>query len=254
MHTVGRAGRLALLIAVDVAVLVACRPHPLRTVRHLRNFNEWVALGGADRAGVELARLGLWLVALWLLIGLLAAVAVATPGRLGHLGVLVSGRFLPVALRTFVAGSIGLGVTLAPAVAGASAAVHTPAGATSTTATTTRATSTTATTTRATSTSAASPVAARAVPARPVAARPAGASGPRADVPWPQSGDDVIVAPGDCLWVIAAHRLGGAPDNAAIDAEWHRWYRANSHIVGTDPGVIHPGQHLQAPPPRGRSS
>jgi hypothetical protein len=62
------------------------------------------------------------------------------------------------------------------------------------------------------------------------------------------SSGHVTVQPGDCLWLIAARRLGPQASAAQIDAEWPRWYAANEGVVGADPGLIRPGQVLHAPP------
>jgi nucleoid-associated protein YgaU len=58
------------------------------------------------------------------------------------------------------------------------------------------------------------------------------------------------VRPGDSLWAIASHALlheGTAATDAAVAAEWPRWYAANRHVVGPDPDLIRPGQVLQPP-------
>ncbi|MDQ6658280.1 MAG: LysM peptidoglycan-binding domain-containing protein, partial [Actinomycetota bacterium] len=57
----------------------------------------------------------------------------------------------------------------------------------------------------------------------------------------------VVVRPGDSLWLIAADQLGQGADDATIDAQWRRWYRANRSVIGFDPDLIQPGQHLRAP-------
>lgn len=68
---------------------------------------------------------------------------------------------------------------------------------------------------------------------------------------------EVVVRPGDSLWTIAATALGPGADNAAVAAHWQRIHRLNRRVVGTDPDVIQPGQHLALPsrptPPRGES-
>ncbi|GEP38740.1 hypothetical protein NPS01_24030 [Nocardioides psychrotolerans] len=67
----------------------------------------------------------------------------------------------------------------------------------------------------------------------------------------------VVVQPGDSLWEIAATALGPGADPAAVSAHWQRIHQLNRHVVGADPDVIHPGQHLAMPsrptPPRGES-
>jgi LysM repeat protein len=57
----------------------------------------------------------------------------------------------------------------------------------------------------------------------------------------------IVVSPGDSLWRLAAERLDPAASDAEITATWHRLYRANRAVVGSDPDLIEPGQRL-APP------
>jgi nucleoid-associated protein YgaU len=58
-----------------------------------------------------------------------------------------------------------------------------------------------------------------------------------------------VVRPGECLWSIAADRLGPRATDAEIAAEWPRWYRANRALIGPDPGLLLVGQRLRAPHP-----
>lgn len=58
--------------------------------------------------------------------------------------------------------------------------------------------------------------------------------------------DRVLVRPGDCLWTIAADRLGPGADSRAIAQAWPRWFGANRHLIA-DPDLIYPGQLLGAP-------
>ena len=79
-------------------------------------------------------------------------------------------------------------------------------------------------------------------------------------MPWPATSSpalgsgDVVVRPGDCLWLIAAHRLGPHPSAHHVADESRRWYHANAAVIGTDPGLIHPGQRLHQPTEKGRPS
>jgi LysM repeat protein len=75
-------------------------------------------------------------------------------------------------------------------------------------------------------------------PARPL--RPTPAANPAAD--------RYVVEPGDCLWRIAAQRLGPGATNQAIDSAWRAIYAANRADVGDDPNLIHPGLVLTLPP------
>ncbi len=56
-----------------------------------------------------------------------------------------------------------------------------------------------------------------------------------------------VVVPGDSLWSIAAHRLGAGASDAAVAAEWPRWYAANADVIGGDPDLVLPGQELVVP-------
>lgn len=63
----------------------------------------------------------------------------------------------------------------------------------------------------------------------------------------PLDGAGVTVRPGDSLWRIAARHLPAGASDAEIAAAWPLWYEANRTVIGSDPGLIHPGQVL-APP------
>lgn len=62
-----------------------------------------------------------------------------------------------------------------------------------------------------------------------------------------QQDGSVVVRPGDSLWAIAASRLPAGATDAQIAQEWPRWYAENLDVVGTDPGLILPGQVLRQP-------
>ncbi|WP_426298616.1 LysM peptidoglycan-binding domain-containing protein [Arthrobacter sp. R-11] len=86
---------------------------------------------------------------------------------------------------------------------------------------------------------------------RPPVAEP-GLVGPRitraaqqADSP---SAKEVVVLRGDSLWSIAARDLGPMASDVEIARHWPKWYAANKEAIGDDPGLIVPGQILQAPP------
>jgi hypothetical protein len=59
---------------------------------------------------------------------------------------------------------------------------------------------------------------------------------------------EVVVRRGDCLWDLAAARLGPAATAAEISAEWRRWYQTNRAVIGPDPDRLRPGQRLRPPP------
>jgi nucleoid-associated protein YgaU len=100
-----------------------------------------------------------------------------------------------------------------------------------------------------TPTSGASPPVVVVTPARPPPPPPTAPppTAPSQPAP-PAAADRYVVRAGDCLWRIAANRLGGRPTNRAIDLEWRRIYRANRAVIGPDPNLIHPGTALSLPP------
>ncbi|MEV8147146.1 LysM domain-containing protein [Arthrobacter sp. NPDC080073] len=59
---------------------------------------------------------------------------------------------------------------------------------------------------------------------------------------------EVVVRRGDSLWSIAARQLGPMASDVDIALHWPKWYTANRHVIGDDPGFLVPGQILQPPP------
>lgn len=57
----------------------------------------------------------------------------------------------------------------------------------------------------------------------------------------------IVVRPGDTLWAIAARTLPEGGDDADVARECARWYAANRAVIGDDPDLIHPLQHLTPP-------
>lgn len=57
----------------------------------------------------------------------------------------------------------------------------------------------------------------------------------------------VVVQPGDTLWSIAAADLPPGASAALVTAHWHTVYAANRAVIGSDPDLIEPGQHLHLP-------
>lgn len=61
---------------------------------------------------------------------------------------------------------------------------------------------------------------------------------------------DVVVKPGDTLWAIAARSLPAGSGDADIAAACADWYATNRAVIGDDPDLIHPLQHLSPPLPK----
>ena len=64
----------------------------------------------------------------------------------------------------------------------------------------------------------------------------------------PSAPHDVVVAPGDCLWRLAAASLPPRATDTEIAVRWHRIYQLNRAVIGADPDLIQPGQRLRLPP------
>ncbi len=245
----------AIVMGIDAAALTCFSPHWAALAGDLAAPHSWVARVGADHAAITLGCAALWSVALWLAIGFAAVLAAAIPGRVGRTSRYVARQMLPKALLRTVAGAVGLGVLIAPIAADA----HAIAG------------------------TASAPGVSNAQP-RPDWPTDASAL-PRTQVGWPtdrppaaqphvptptlpssppprhahrvepgstgtasSTGREVLVEPGDSLWLISAHRLGPDATPTEIAAEWPRWYAQNRQVIGTDSSLIRPGETLHAPP------
>ena len=57
----------------------------------------------------------------------------------------------------------------------------------------------------------------------------------------------VVVKPGDTLWAIAARSLPAGVGDTQITEACARWYAVNRSVIGDDPDLIHPSQHLTPP-------
>jgi nucleoid-associated protein YgaU len=57
----------------------------------------------------------------------------------------------------------------------------------------------------------------------------------------------IEVRRGDTLWAIAARSLSDDASDAEIAAATARWHRANRDVIGDDPDLIFPAQHLTPP-------
>jgi hypothetical protein len=65
--------------------------------------------------------------------------------------------------------------------------------------------------------------------------------------PAPPAHGGVLVHPGDSLWSIASRHLPSNATDQEVTAAWHRLYRHNRAVVGGDPDLLRPGQHLVLP-------
>lgn len=69
----------------------------------------------------------------------------------------------------------------------------------------------------------------------------------RSDSTKTDIGAAYVVQTGDSLWRIAANHLKpNATDNEIANAV-RDWHQLNSDVIGTDPNLIHPRQHLKEP-------
>ena len=55
------------------------------------------------------------------------------------------------------------------------------------------------------------------------------------------------MAQGDTLWGLAAARLPGGATNAKVAEAWPTWWAANRAVIGDNPNLLLPGQHLLPP-------
>ena len=247
MNAGRRIPAVSALATGDLAALVTLRPDG-DLAGKITAPHAWVSEAGADGAAITLAGAALWCVALWLGIGLLAAVATALPGGCGRLARTLARVLLPAAVYRVVAGAASLGVLLAPVAAGAAEAGP-------------------STNIAATSTSAPpipTPTWPTDPPTLPIPGWPTSTTapgGPAVATPRPdarpphaarstQQGH-VVVRTGDSLWGIAANQLGRDSTPARTAAAWPRWYAANRAVIGADPDLIKPGQRLAPPAPTG---
>jgi hypothetical protein len=252
---------LASLVIVDAVGLVLLFPHWAELARDVAAPHRWLERVGADRSAITLGTAALWLVALWLAIGLAALALTTAPGRVGRGASELARQLLPAVVMRAVAGAAGIGVLIAPIAAGAETASNGPgtAGAAATAqmlpSWPTDAGSLPAirigwpTDRAARPASEQPPIPTPSLPMSPAPDPPA-SDHARAAIPAPDPSTlqtDVLVRPGDSLWLIAAQRLGPDCSEAEIADAWPRWYAANERAIGPDPSVIQPGQVLHAP-------
>lgn len=202
-----------LAVAADATVLVTLRPLPAELAHRLAHPRRWADTAGLDTVAGTLAGAALWLLAAWVAVGLVTALAGRLPGITGTAARRISAVALPRALYRAAAGAAGLGVLLSPAVATAGASLAVPP------------------------------------PLPPSESSPAAAELPAPQLPVArvQTPRTVTVRPGDSLWAIAAARLGANPAPARVAAAWPRWFATNRAVIGADPDHLVPGEVLKAP-------
>src|SRR6266516_4545938 len=114
---------LASLVIVDAVALVLLFPHWAELARDVAAPHSWLERVGADRVAIRLGTAALWLVALWLAIGLAALAVTTAPGRVASQ---LARQLLPAVVIRAVAGAAGIGVLIAPVAADAEAASNVP--------------------------------------------------------------------------------------------------------------------------------
>jgi hypothetical protein len=87
-------------------------------------------------------------------------------------------------------------------------------------------------------------------PPLPVPARPVGTAQSGGQV-HPQT--HLVVHPGDTLWHLAATRLRTSASPRDVATLVENLHRHNRKVIGPDPDLIRPGQHLAVPPRAHRS-
>jgi resuscitation-promoting factor RpfA len=225
MRTDRSAARALTLAAVDAVAVWRLWPD-LTALRHdLAHPQAWVDRVGGDNASFALAAAALWLVGLWLAVGLSAALVSNAPGALGAVARRFARFALPQVLYRTAAGAAGLGVLLTPITAGAQTPHH---GAYQ------------------------PPLPTPTLPTSSIPAPTLPASVlPESPAPLPalhqNLATDVVVRPGDSLWSVAAAHLAPGASATRVAASWPRWYTANRAQIGSDPDHITPGQVLHAP-------
>lgn len=203
-------------------VLVLIRAHPVAIGHRLFATAAWQRTD-PDAVLADASATLLWLTAGWLAVGIIATLLASIPGAAGRLFGTVSRLLLPAALRRVVAGSVGLGVLLAPIPAAVAGPNPAPRGS-----------------------GAADLARGSAAAGLPAPVWPGAAGTQQRDNPPPRQ-HAVRVRAGDSLWLIAARRLGRDAEPADVAASWPRWYAVNRAVIGDDPDLIHPGQLLRPP-------
>ncbi len=263
------ASRVAVTGLVVVAAAAALRAlGPSRgDLAAMADPASWASSAGVDGALAQAAGLGAWACLLWLTVGLGLVVAARAPGIAGRVADRVAAALLPAAIRrvleaalgvALVAGSVGGPAVAAAAQSPSRSAVPVPTaagvGPLERPVAAVPSAATTGSAPGSATTPAATPVP---YPTPTPSPSPTTIVVPPLETPVDLTAAPtapapvVVVAPGDCLWDIAADYLGDSPTDADVDRSWRRWYAANRDVVGAEPDLIHPGQRLVPPPDAG---
>ena len=208
--------------AGSAAALLLTAPGPRSALRSLT-----VAGPPADPTAQLVAAITLlaWALAGWLVLTVVLTSGAELGGRTGTACTALLRRTAPAMLRRAVALALGVGVVLGGAGTASAAGPESPAP----------------------SSAAASaaldwPGASTSAPGRAVVPEPG--------LDWPSSHarpGEVVVAQGDTLWGLAAARLPGGATDAKVAEAWPTWWAANRAVIGEDPNLLLPGQHLLPP-------
>lgn len=231
------AAGMAALAAV-LSVLTPALPAMTDALAHAQRTAD---TNGPDAVVIAGAGLVAWAVWLWGAVGLGLTALAAAPGLVGAASSVLVRLVLPAAARRSAAGLLGLSLGVAPLLG---SAVLLPTAAS---AAVPAATAATAATRPASAAVPDWPSAPGAAPAA-VPDWPVGGSAPASTAP-PRSAH--VVLRGDCLWDIAADRLGQERSAPPTDGEVARavsaWWSANAGVIGRDPDLLRPGQVLFPP-------
>ena len=199
-------------MAVVALALAALTPDLTRRPRRWRHAQRTVDTRGADALLVSAAGLVAWVIWAWGALGLALTAVSALPGAVGGAAGRLLRVLLPAGARRSAALALGIGLGIAAPVLVSSPVVGTDY------------------------------------------LTVAVATTPGAVPDWPaeQPADSYVVVRGDCLWDIAAARLGAAGSpvtNAATATAVQAWWSANAQVIGPNPDLILPGQVLRSPQP-----
>lgn len=193
----------------------------------MRSYGADTAAARLDELLAIIALVATWLLLSWLALSVVISALASTPRAVGGALARLDAAVTPALIRRSVAALVGGAVLAGPVLAMpvASAAVRDPG---------------------------ARPVVAIDGDGSVVFDRPVGVPTRHAPQPESPANPDAARPPvevrlGDTLWDIAARHLGDDATAAQIAAEWPRWHAANRAVIGSDPGLIRPGQILTPP-------